>query len=46
MRAHRHFDGTGARDFVPLLVERRANKTLGGTEVMADPATVPPHTGE
>ena len=44
--AYRHFDGTDVRDFVPLLVERRANKALGGTDVMADPTTIPPHVGE
>ncbi|EON31133.1 MULTISPECIES: three-helix bundle dimerization domain-containing protein [Gordonia] len=45
-KAYQHFDGTEVRDFVPLLVERRANKDLGGTDVMADPASVPPHVGE
>ncbi|WAC57240.1 three-helix bundle dimerization domain-containing protein [Gordonia sp. SL306] len=44
--AYRHFDGTRVRDFVPLLVERRANQELGGSAVMADPAKVPPHLGE
>lgn len=44
--AHRHFAETQVRDFVPLLVERRANKALGGTDVMADPSQVPPHVGE
>lgn len=43
--AYKHFEGTEVRDFVPLLVERRANKTLGGTDVMADPTAVPPHGG-
>ena len=45
-QAYEHFSGTEVRDFVPLLVERRANKALGGTDVMADPAAVPPHVGE
>ncbi len=44
--AYEHFTGTHVRDFVPLLVERRANKALGGTDVMADPSQVPPHVGE
>ncbi|GAA3721681.1 three-helix bundle dimerization domain-containing protein [Gordonia hankookensis] len=44
--AYRRFDGTRVRDFVPLLVERRANQELGGSAVMADPAKVPPHLGE
>ncbi|MFD1815482.1 three-helix bundle dimerization domain-containing protein [Rhodococcus gannanensis] len=29
-RARIHFDGTPIRDFVPLLVERHADKELGG----------------
>lgn len=45
-KAYKHFEGTEVRDFVPLLVERRANQTLGGTDVMADPTAVPPHVGE
>ncbi|MYR08162.1 hypothetical protein GTV32_18485 [Gordonia sp. SID5947] len=44
--AYRHFDGIRVRDFVPLLVERRANQELGGSSVMADPAKAPPHLGE
>lgn len=44
-KAYRHFDGIEVRDFVPLLVERRANKALGGTDAMADPTQVPPHIG-
>ncbi|WP_254859798.1 three-helix bundle dimerization domain-containing protein [Gordonia sp. IITR100] len=44
--AYQHFDGTEVRDFVPLLVERRANKALGGADAMADPAQVPPHIGQ
>lgn len=44
-KAYQHFDGTEVRDFVPLLVERRANKALGGTDVMADPTQVRPHIG-
>ncbi|AZG43912.1 three-helix bundle dimerization domain-containing protein [Gordonia insulae] len=44
--AYRHFDDTRVRDFVPLLVERRANSDLGGSDVMVDPAAVPPHLGE
>lgn len=40
--AYRHFDGTDVRDFVPLLVERRANETLSGSSVVADSAEVPP----
>ena len=44
--AYRHFDGTDVRDFVPLLVERRANETLSGSSVMADSADVPPVMGE
>lgn len=44
--AYRHFDGTDVRDFVPLLVERRANETLSGSEVMADSTDVPPTVGE
>ncbi|MDT0219604.1 three-helix bundle dimerization domain-containing protein [Gordonia sp. AC31] len=44
--AYRHFDGTDVRDFVPLLVERRANETLSGSSVMADSADVPPAVGE
>lgn len=38
-------DEVAVRDFVPLLVERRANKALGGTDVMADPNQVPPSVG-
>ncbi|WP_413466945.1 three-helix bundle dimerization domain-containing protein [Gordonia sp. WA4-43] len=30
------------RDFVPLLVERRANEALSGSSVVADSAEVPP----
>ena len=44
--AYRHFDGTDVRDFVPLLVERRANETLSGSAVMADSTDVPPTVGE
>lgn len=44
-KAYKHFDGTEVRDFVPLLVERRANKALGGADVMADPTQVQPHIG-
>ncbi|WP_238419907.1 three-helix bundle dimerization domain-containing protein [Gordonia sp. 'Campus'] len=44
--AYRHFDGTEVRDFVPLLVERRANETLTGSSVMADSGEVPPNLGE
>lgn len=44
--AYEHFDGIRVRDFVPLLVERRANKALTGTDVMVDPAEVPPRLGE
>ncbi|ROZ89103.1 three-helix bundle dimerization domain-containing protein [Gordonia sp. OPL2] len=44
--AHQHFEGIRVRDFVPLLVERRANKALGGSDVMVDPAEVPPAHGE
>ncbi|WP_435174430.1 three-helix bundle dimerization domain-containing protein [Gordonia hongkongensis] len=40
--AYRHFDGTDVRDFVPLLVERRANEALSGSSVVADSAEVPP----
>ncbi|MFC9980391.1 three-helix bundle dimerization domain-containing protein [Gordonia sp. NPDC127522] len=43
--AYRHFDGTDVRDFVPLLVERRANDALSGSSVMADSAEVPPALG-
>ncbi|GAC68680.1 three-helix bundle dimerization domain-containing protein [Gordonia soli] len=42
--AYRHFDGTAVRDFVPLLVERRANLHLGGSSTMVDSEQVPPHT--
>ena len=44
--AYRHFDGIDVRDFVPLLVERRANETLSGSAVMADSTDVPPTVGE
>ena len=44
--AYQHFDGLSVRDFIPLLVERRANKDLGGSDVMVDPAEVPPHHGD
>ncbi|WP_238994908.1 hypothetical protein [Gordonia sp. JH63] len=44
--AYRHFDGTDVRDFVPLLVERRANETLSGSAVMAESTDVPPTVGE
>ncbi|MCG7632583.1 MULTISPECIES: three-helix bundle dimerization domain-containing protein [Gordonia] len=43
--AYRHFDGIDVRDFVPLLVERRANNALSGSSVMADSAEVPPALG-
>jgi hypothetical protein len=43
--AYRHFDGIDVRDFVPLLVERRANEALSGSSVMADSAEVPPTLG-
>ncbi|MFE0750627.1 three-helix bundle dimerization domain-containing protein [Gordonia sp. NPDC058843] len=43
--AYRHFDGIDVRDFVPLLVERRANQALSGSAVMADSGEVPPALG-
>ncbi|PYE19274.1 hypothetical protein DFR67_103186 [Williamsia limnetica] len=33
--AYRRFDGQPIRDFVPLLVERRAQELLGGTATAA-----------
>ncbi|MAU80284.1 hypothetical protein VX037_23015 [Gordonia sp. Z-3] len=43
--AYRHFDGIRVRDFVPLLVERRANASLNGngSAPMADSHLAPPH---
>ncbi|MFW0785296.1 hypothetical protein AAFP35_12300 [Gordonia sp. CPCC 206044] len=31
VNAYRHFDGLRLRDFVPLLVERRARRALGNS---------------
>ncbi|MXP23639.1 hypothetical protein GIY30_20070 [Gordonia sp. HNM0687] len=46
--AYRHFDGIRVRDFVPLLVERRANAALSGngSGAMADSHLAPPHHDE
>ena len=43
--AYRHFDGIRIRDFVPLLVERRANAALdgNGSGAMADSHLAQPH---
>ncbi|MEE4025797.1 hypothetical protein V1Y59_22125 [Gordonia sp. PKS22-38] len=41
--AYRHFDGIRVRDFVPLLVERRANAELNGSNGMADSHNITMH---